>query len=169
MDARGVIERVLLAVDRLDLLAPVPIWTLDGPGVTREARLAPAIGAALPPEPYGYDPYEPSFFEAFGGADAKAIARAIEASFDVLAMLPPDTPQLGSEADDEGVVTVRLGSPIQIASTSFLWLSRRAVDEPGRWVEERYWVQIDERGAPIASSRRFGEIEPWSQKAWRRE
>lgn len=169
MDALDVVARARATVEALDLLATLPIWTVDGPGETREARLAPAIGPALPPAPYGYDDYDPAFFDAFGGGDPFGIARAIEASFDTLVMLPPDTPGLGTEADDAHVVTVRLGTPITVGAVVFLWVSRRAVHRPGDWVEERYWVCVDQDLEPVPSNARFGDLEPWSRGAWRRE
>ncbi len=130
MDTLDVAARARATVEALDLLATLPIWTVDGPGEKREARLAATIGPALPPAPYGYDDYDPRFFDRFGG-DPLGIARAIEASFDTLVMLPPDTPGLGTGADDAHVVTVRVGTPITVGAVDFLWVSRRAVHTPG--------------------------------------
>jgi hypothetical protein len=169
VDARGIVDTALSAVERLDLLATLPTWTVDGPGPLRDARLAPALGPALPPAPYGYDDYDASFFESFEGADPAEVARAIDASFDAVVMLPPDAPRLGTEADDERVVRVRIGTPIALGARTFLWLARRATHAPGQWVEERYWVCVDARGEPIPSTDRFGYLEPWSRGAWRRE
>lgn len=168
MDAEAIVARLRMVVDALDLLETLPTWALDGRGPARGARLAPAVGAALPSEPYGYDDYDPSFFESFEGASLSAIASAIDASFDGLIMLPPDTPQVGTEADDERFVSVRLGTPIPMGRTFFLWLRRRATHEPGQWVEEHYWVRCDERGLALPSETRFGLLEPWSREVWRR-
>lgn len=169
MEPRALIGKVHTAVAALELLATVPIWTVRGPGPLREARLAPALGPALPPEPYGYDDYDPAFFDAFEGADLRSIAEAIDASFDTLIMLPPDTPGLGTEADDARVVTVRLGVPVTVGPDFFLWFSRRAAHAPGQWIEERYWARIDPHGSPILSHARFGLLRPWSRAVWRRE
>ena len=122
MDPEGLVETLCGAVDALELLATLPTWTVDGPGPAREARLAPAVGAAFPPAPYGYDDYDPAFLLRFEGADAATIADAIEASFESSVLLPPDTPGLGSEADDARFVRVRLGTPIPIGATRFFWI-----------------------------------------------